>query len=336
MGRARGLGAGNLGVLLRGDRRDLGGVVSEPDEGGHGHLVAAHGVALGGQVVNPVRSRVGPDAEKVGDSLRQVLREGRTALLIMDHGGLDAAPREVRHGLNEVVAVAKDPRRAHNVVLRACRCRRLARCLRRAVGRQRGGNLVFRVYLVGAVEDVVRGDVDEREIVVGGHAGELARGQGVDGPGARAVGLRAVDVVIRRTVDDGGVLLPIARRVRGVIRDIELGMGDELCVGKQRAQRASELAVGAGDEDAAWGHGGGIGKLGMGEVFLGDLGGLEGPINHVEVDCGVARVRRPVCGDEVGVRRVVLEGLEAVGDAARDEDGCVGADLGGDELAVSL
>ena len=80
-----------------------------------------------------------------------------------------------------------------------------------AVDGQWGERLVLRVDLGSAVEDVVGGDVHERDAVPGAGSGEQGRAGGVRLPGGGAAlgGLRFIHGRVGAAVDHGAVERPV-------------------------------------------------------------------------------------------------------------------------------
>lgn len=227
-------------------------------------------------------------AQEPEDALRHVAREGEAAELVVHHGHLvkrivriGAAVGERRHGAHEVLALADDPAGANDVVLGAIRHGDVARRLGLAVDAQGAEGLVLAVLLARAVEHVVAGDMHERDSVLDAHPGQQGRALGVGGPGGLPAlgGLSGVDGGVRAAVDHGAVQGPIDFGVVGRVREVELaavaeveGADDPALLG-QSLHRAAELAVGAGDERAARGHGDGVLEhrvvlVGLGELAL--------------------------------------------------------------------
>src|SRR5206468_5596742 len=90
-----------------------------------------------------------------------------------------------------------------------------------------------------AVEDVVGGVVDDRRA----ERGHVARAGDVDELCSGRVGLRAVDVRPRGSVQDE------LRLGRDRLRDVELRARARGCLRKGLLQRDAELPAGAGDQD---------------------------------------------------------------------------------------
>jgi len=83
------------------------------------------------------------------------------------------------------------------------------------------------VFFGGSVEDVVGGEVDEADLVVGGHSRESADGAGVDGPGgAAALGcFGLVHLGVGGGVDDGVDIGPVDVVVGVGVGEVEVGRG---------------------------------------------------------------------------------------------------------------
>ena len=315
------------------------------------------------KVVGAVRTRrarldiIVAIAEQPKNSLRHVCGEREAADLVVHHGHLveavvrvGAAVGEARHGLHEVAAVADHPRAAQDVVRGARRHGEVSGRLGLPVDRQRAEGLVLVVDLPGAVEDVVGGDVHQRDAVLGAYLGEQRRAGriGLPGGGAALTGLRPVDRGVGAAVDDGPVQRPVVaavgRRVRHVegvdVAEVE-GARDPALLG-ERAHRAAQLAVAAGHERALGLHGGDVPQEGVAPVRVADLALIQrdGPVDG-EVGVGEVheRVRlllleAPVGVHEVGVGGAVLERLVGVAHAPGHVDGHRGVEDGRVDLPV--
>ena len=214
--RARGDGALGARVVVGGaDRHDPVAVAVSGLEDGAGDVgPALHGAGAGAAVGAVGRVR----AQHVEDGPGHVAREGQAAQLVVHDGdlrepvlGVGDAVGERLHGLDEVAALADDPGAAHDVVARAAGHGDVAGGLGLAVDGQRAEGLVLVVHLGGAVEDVVGGDVHERDAVPGAGAGEKGgTGRvGLPGGGAALGGLRPVDRRVGAAVDHGAVERPV-------------------------------------------------------------------------------------------------------------------------------
>ena len=218
--RARGDGTGGARVVVGGRyRQDLVPVAVGGLEDGTGDVGPALHGAGAGAVIGAV-GRVRP--QHVEDGLDHVAREGQAAQLVVDHGdlcepvlGIGYAVGQPLHGLHEVVALADDPARAHDVVARAAGHGDVAGGLGLAVDGQRAEGLVLGMNLSGAVEDVVGGHVHEGDPVPGAGAGEKGRARRVGLPGGHAAlgGLRLIDRGVGAAVDHGAVERPVVLRV---------------------------------------------------------------------------------------------------------------------------
>ena len=198
------------------------------------------------------------------------------------------------------------------------------------IGRKWRGGFVFCVDFVLAVENIIRGHVHQCQVVLSGDGRELGWGVGVDGPGTRTIGFGTVDFVIGSSINDRLVLSPISGRGSG---DVEFFVCAEFDVGagmQNGAQSPTELTVGAGHQDFPGRHRGGVGKLRMLSIFVGNLAWFQRPVDHVQVDAGVVGIGRVMVVDQVCVAGGVVQRLEAIGDAARNEHGSIWLDLVGD------
>ena len=355
--RARGDGTGGVRVVVGGrHRHDPVAVAVGCLEDGAGDVGPALHGAGAGAIVGAVG---GVRPQHVEDGLGHVAREGQASQLVVDHGdlrepvlGVGDAVGQPLHGLHEVVPLADDPAGAHDVVARAAGHGDVAGGLGLAVDGQRAGGLLLGMDLRRAVEDVVAGHVDEGDTVPGAGAGEQGRAGGVGLPGGHAAlgGLGFIHGGVGAAVDDGAVERPVVLRiglrvghVEGVdVAEVEV-LGDAALLG-ERAHRAAQLAVAAGDEGAPRRHGDDVLEVRVVEVGLGDGGLVEGDrpldgelgVGEVHEGVGPLQLQRPVGVHQVGVGGAVLQGLEGVAHAARDVDGLAGIQHGRVDLAEGL
>ena len=355
--RARGDGAGGARVVVGSRyRHDPVAVAVGGLEDGAGDV----GPGLDGAGTGAVVGAVGGAApQHVEDCLGHVAREGQASQLVVHDGDLlqlvlrvGDAVGERPHGLDEVVPLADDPGAAHDVVARAPGHGDVAGGLGLAVDGQRAEGLLLVVHLGGAVEDVVGGHVDERDPVLGAGAREQGGAGRVGLPGGRAAlgGLGFIHGGVGAAVDHGAVerpvVLGVGRRVGHVegvdVAEVEV-LGDAALL-RQRAHRAAQLAVAAGDERPLGRHGDYVLEVRVVEVRLGDGGlverdrPLDGELGVGEVHEGVGplQLQRPVGVHQVGVGGAVLECLEGVAHAARDVDGPGRVERAGVNLAEGL
>ena len=319
-----------------------------------GYVRPAGGVAGAGEVVGSVW---GPGVQQVEDGLRHVISEGEAADLVVNHVHVvelvirvRAAVGEARHGLHEVAPVADHPRAAQDVVRGARQHGEVSGRLGLPVDGQRAEGLVLGVGLPGAVEDVVGGDVHQRDAVLGANLREQRRAGGVGPPGGGAAltGLRPVDRGVGAAVDDGPVERPVVAAVGRLVRHVEgvdvtevEGARDPALLG-ERAHRAAQLAVAAGHERALGLHGGDVPQEGVAPVRVADLALIqryrpfygELRVGEVHERVRLLLLEAPVGVHEVGVGGAVLEGLVGVAHAARHVDGLRGVEDGRVDLPV--
>lgn len=355
MHRAWGDGPLGAGVVVGGADRDhfvpvaVGGLEDGAGDVGPGLDGAGAGAVIG--AVGGVR------AQHVEDGLGHVAREGQASQLVVHDRdlrepvlGVGDAVGEALHGLDEVVALADDPGAAHDVVARAPGHGDVAGGLGLAVDGQRTEGLPLGMDLGRAVEDVVGGNVDERDPVLGAGAGEQGRARRVGLPGGSAAlgSLGPVHRGVGSAVDHGAVERPVVLRVgvrvghvEGVdVAEVEV-LGNAALLG-QRADRTAQLPVAAGDEGTLRSHGDDVIKVRVVEVRLGDGGlierdrPLDGELGVGEVHEGVRllELQRPVGVHQVGVGGAVLQRLEGVAHAARDVDGLAWVQYGRVDLSV--
>lgn len=353
--RARGDGALGAGVVVGGrNRHDPVPVAVGGLEDGAGDVRPGLHGAGAGAVVGAVG---GLRVQHVEDGPGHVAREGQAAQLVVDDGdllepvlGVGDAVGEHLHRLDEVVPLAYDPGAAHDVVARAPRHGDVAGGLGLAVDGQRAEGLLLRVDLRGAVEDVVAGHVDQRDPVPGAGAGEKRRPRrvGLPGDGAALGRLRFIHRRVGAAVDHGAVERPVVLRVGvrvGHVEGVDVAEVEVLRHASllgERAHRAAQLAIAAGDERPPGSHGDDVPQHRVVEVGLGDGGLIErdrppdGELGVGEVHEGVGplELEGPVGVHQVGVGGAVLERLEAVAHAARDVDGLARVERAGEYLPV--
>lgn len=362
--RPRGDGARGGGIVVGGRDGDdaLAVAVGQVEDAG-GDLRPGLDGAGPGEVVGAVRrGRARLDvalavAEQPEDALGHLVGEGESSVLVVDHGDplegvlrVRHAVREPLHGSDEVAALADDPARAHDVVARAPGHGEVTGGLGLPVDGERGEGLVLRVHLLGAVEDVVAGHVDERDAVLSADAGEQRRPGRVGPPCDRApLGrLGFIHGGVGAAVDHGAVERPVVLHVgvrvghvEGVdVAEVEV-LDDPALLGEP-SDRAAQLAVAAGDERPLGRHRDDVGEIRVVEVGLGDgrLIERDGPLDaqlrvgQVHEGVGALELGRPVGVHEVGIGRAVLERLEGVAHAAGHVDGLARVEHGRVDLAV--
>lgn len=214
--RARGHGALGAGVVVVGrNRHDPVAVAVGGLEDGAGDVGPGLDGAGAGAVIGAIG---GVRAQHVEDGLGHVAREGQAAQLVVNDRDLSElvlrvgnAVGERLHGLDEVVTLADDPAGAHDVVARAAGHGDVAGGLGLTVDGKRAEGLLLGVDLGGAVEDVVGGNVNEGDPVLGADAGEQRRPRRVRLPGGHAVlgSLGPVDRRVGAAVDHGAVERPV-------------------------------------------------------------------------------------------------------------------------------
>ena len=207
-------------------------------------------------------------------------------------------------------------------------------------GQRRHGILrgVRRAQRQGAVEHVVRGEVHQGGAGPGARRGECSHTRGVDRPGGRPA-LGALGRVHCREggrVDHGavpaqGVPRADLRGPGGRVREVQLRARPrrerQLARGQQLGEGGTHLAAGSQHEDGRGSQRGDVVQRGVRAVLVRELSLRErhGPLDaqprvtevHERVLGG--GVRAPVVRDQVGVGGRLLERLERVAHAARDE-----------------
>ena len=141
-------------------------------------------------------------------------------------------------------------------------------------------------------------------------------------------GLGRVHLGVSRGVDHDGVRgeVEVGQRLR--VGQVELVPAHGDRVGQCLGQSPAQLTVRPDDQGRAGRHRGDIGQSRMGLVGVGQLGLVErdrpvdrqGLVGQVDERIGLLGRRAPMVVDQVGVRGLVLEGLERVADAAGHED----------------
>ncbi len=199
---------------------------------------------------------------------------GGAAGLVVHHRQGVALGAEAQHGADEVGAPgAEDPGRAEDDGARVQGGDGdLAGGLGGAVDAYRSDRVILAVGPVKpAVEDVVRGDVDEGNAALGAGPGEGGGAQRIGRPGLCGAGLRGVHRRPGAGVDDGrpGPGGDPAGR-RGGVGKVELGPGGGHDLEPRRrslAQGASHLSGASGQEqggETCSGHGEGSGRPALG------------------------------------------------------------------------
>ena len=355
MDRARGDGALGAGVVVGGRYRHdpVAVAVGGLEDGACDVRPGLHGTGAGA-VIGSVG---GVRPQHVEDGRCHVAREGQAAQLVVDDRDLRElvvrvgdAVGECLHGLHEVAALADDPGAAHDVVARAPGHGDVAGGLGLAVDGKRAEGLTLGMDLGGAVEDVVRGDVDEGDAVLGAGAGEKRGAGGIGLPGDHAAlgGLRFIHRGVGAAVDDGAVERPVVLGVGlgvGHVEGVDVAEVEALrhaALLGEPADRAAQLAVAAGDQRALRRHGDDVLEHRVVQVRLG-YGGLierdrpldgELGVGEVHEGVGLLELEGPVGVHQVGVGGPVLQGLEGVAHAARHVDGLGGVERAGEHLPV--
>jgi hypothetical protein len=203
-------------------------------------------------VVDPVLDPLDQSDDPVGE----VPGVGRRADLVADDGDLAAVLGQLQHRLDEVAAAdAEEARGADDeVTLVGSGDRLLPGQLGATVGRERRRLVALDVRrALGAVEDVVGGDVDDPGFHLRRRCGNVAGTAAVDGEGGLLGRLGAVDVGPGGAVDHhvGPLQLqPAAKRGGG--GDVELGaaVADHLVAGVAGGEHhvAAQHPGGSGDE----------------------------------------------------------------------------------------
>ena len=136
--------------------------------------------------------------------------------MVGDDAQAVAIGRQLEHGLGEVATMrTDDPAGSQDqVALVGVRQSEFAVALGKAVNALRVGGIVFSIgALLGAVEDIVGGVVDDEGSELGGLLAKNARRDGVDRGSALLIALRLVDRSIGSGVDDESGHLRLSARL---------------------------------------------------------------------------------------------------------------------------
>ena len=133
--------------------------------------------------------------------------------------------------------------------------RLLAGQLAGAINAERRRSIVFRPrLLLAAVENVIRGVMDEERVTLGGFFGENARSEGIDGVSQRHLRLSAIDGSVGGGVENDigrGAADEVARLIGiGEIDGFAIDSDDGPDIGKTLFKLAAKLAGVANDQNA--------------------------------------------------------------------------------------